>query len=129
MHKMKCKTARDGGSHITHASKRDEAKRACYANRGDSGYNFTPFSVESLGRLGKPALTLLSKMGRMAAESSMGSFSSRQFVDAVLQDISVILCRYHVRMEHAVAAFVMRPPGRQWTRARDVPSCDVGDGA
>ena len=116
--------ARDGAA----AAKRDEVKRASYADRGDSGYKFTPFSVESLGRLGKPALSLLSKVGRMAAERSLGTFSSRQFIDGVLQEIAVILCRYNVRMEHAVAAFVMRPPGREWARPSDVASCDVGEG-
>ena len=116
--------ARDGAA----AAKRDEVKRASYADRGDSGYKFTPFSVESLGRLGKPALSLLSTVGRMAAERSLGTFSSRQFIDGVLQEIAVILCRYNVRMEHAVAAFVMRPPGREWARSRDVTSCHVGEG-
>jgi hypothetical protein len=118
--------SRDGAA----AAKRDEEKRKAYADRGDSGYKFTPFSVESLGRVGKPALTLLSKIGRRAAECSMGVFSSRQFVDGVLQEVSVILNCYNARMECAVAGHVMRPPGREWTRpARGaVPSCDVGDG-
>ena len=38
------------------AAKRDEAKRAAYSARGDSGYKLIPFSVESHGRLGKPAM-------------------------------------------------------------------------
>jgi hypothetical protein len=116
--------ARDGAA----AAKRDEQKKAAYANRGDSGYKFIPFSVESLGRLGAPALSLLTKLGHTAAEASAGAFSSRQFVEGVLQEISIILAHYNRRMEVAVAGFVLRPPGREYMRACEVPSCDVGDG-
>jgi hypothetical protein len=116
--------ARDGAA----AAKRDEEKKAAYAKRGDSGYKFIPFSVESLGRLGKPALSLLSQLGARASEASMGAFTSRQYIDGVLQEISVILNRFNARMEKAVAGFVLRPAGREWMRPRAVPSCDVGDG-
>jgi hypothetical protein len=116
--------AQDGAA----AAKRDEQKRAAYADRGDSGYKFIPFSVESLGRLGAPALSLLTKLGRTAAEASAGAFSSRQFVEGVLQEISVILAHYNRRMEVAVAGYVLRPAGREYMRAHVFPSCDVGDG-
>ena len=83
--------ARDGAA----AAKRDDEKKAAYAARGDSGYKFTPFSVESLGRLGAPALSFITRLGRKASAASAGTFSSRQFVEGVLQDIAVILARYN----------------------------------
>ena len=116
--------ARDGAA----AAKRDEQKKAAYAARGNSGaYKFIPFSVETLGRLGSPALSLLTKLGGAATEASAGAFSSRQFVDGVLQEISIILAHYNRRMENAVAGFVLRPAGRQYVRAQCAVSCEVGD--
>jgi hypothetical protein len=120
---MRAAAASDGAA----AAMRDEQKRAKYAARGDSGYNFTPFSVETSGRLGKPAVAFITKLGRKAAIASKGAFSSRQFVEGVLQEISVILSFYHARMESAVSSLIVRPAGREWLRPREVPSCDVGD--
>ena len=117
--------ARDGAA----AAKRDAEKKAAYAARGDSGYKFTPFSVESLGRLGAPALSFITRLGRKASAASAGTFSSRQFVEGVLQDIAVILARYNARMENAVVAHVMRPAGCEFARAAAGPSWDVADGA
>jgi hypothetical protein len=115
--------AQDGAA----AAIRDEQKRAKYGSRGDSGYEFIPFSVESHGRLGAPALKFLTKLGRTAADASKGAFTCRQFVDGVLQELSVILNFYHARMENAVASLLVRPVGHEWSRPREVPSCDVGD--
>ena len=115
--------ARDGAA----AAMRDEQKQAKYAARGDSGYKFTPFSVETSGRLGKPALALITKLGRKAAIASKGAFSGRQFQEGVMQEISVILAFYHARMESYVSGLLLRPVGREWLRPREVPSCDVGD--
>ena len=110
------------------AARKDAEKTAKYAARGDTGYKFIPFSVESLGRLGKPALALLTKLGRLAAERSHDSLTVRQFVDGVLQEISVIVNNINSRMENAVSSFVMRPAGGEWSLGSDVPSCDVSDG-
>ena len=115
--------ARDGAA----AAMRDEQKQAKYAARGDSGYNFTPFSVETSGRIGKPALKLITMLSRKAAESGKGAFSGREFLEGVLQEISVILAFYHDRMEKYVSSLILRPAGREWMRPREVPSCDVGD--
>jgi hypothetical protein len=41
------------------ASHRDQQKRTAYARVEPNGYGFVPFSVESNGRLGHPAMTLL----------------------------------------------------------------------
>ena len=95
--------ARDGAA----AAMRDEQKQAKYAARGDSGYKFTPFSVETSGRIGKPALALIKKLGRKAADASKGAFSGRQFQEGVLQEISVILAFYHARMESYVSGLLL----------------------
>jgi hypothetical protein len=41
------------------ASHRDRQKQTAYARVEPNGYSFVPFSVESYGRLGQPAMTLL----------------------------------------------------------------------
>ena len=117
-------SAREGAA----AAERDRQKRAAYAGRGDSGVKFIPFTVESLGRMGKPALGLLTSLGRRAADASGGTFSSRQFVDGVLQEVGVVLAHFNRRMENAVAGYVLRPAGREYMRPLDRPSCDVADG-
>ena len=67
------------------------------------------------------------KLGRAAAEASKGAFTVQQFVDGVMQEISIIQNFYHARMENAVASLLVRPAGHEWSRPREVPSCDVGD--
>ena len=96
-------------AHREAAAKRDAEKKAAYAARGDSGYKFIPFSVESLRRLGAPALAFIMRLSRKASAASAGTFLSRHFVEGVLQDIAVILARYNACMENAVVAHVMRP--------------------
>ena len=66
-------------------------------------------------------------LSRKAAESGKGAFSGREFLEGVLQEISVILAFYHDRMEKYVSSLILRPAGREWMRPREVPSCDVGD--
>ena len=72
---------------------------------------------------------MLTALGRKAAEASGGAFSSRLFVEGVLQEISILLAHFNRRMENAVAGFVLRPAGREFVRPLVVPSCDVADGA
>ena len=117
--------ARDGAA----AEKRDGEKTAAYAARGDSSFKFIPFSVGSLGRLGKPAISFVARLGRKASAASEGTFSAGQFVDGVLQEVAVILARYNARMENAVASHVLRPPGCEYARAAAGVSCDVADGS
>ena len=57
------------------AQKRDEAKTAAYAARGDSGHEFIPFFVEIHGRLGQPAVALLeTKCNTTRLNNSMNMF-------------------------------------------------------
>jgi hypothetical protein len=49
------------------ASCRDQQKQKAYARVAPNGYAFVPFSVESYGWLGKPAMKLLQGLGDEAA--------------------------------------------------------------
>jgi hypothetical protein len=49
------------------AARRDQQKRAASARAEPNGYPFVPFSVESCGRLGQPAMKLLHALGDEAA--------------------------------------------------------------
>ena len=111
----------------TAAQKRDEAKTAAYAARGDSGYKFIPVSVETHGRQGQPAMALLDTIGSAASKAVLGAFSKRRFIDGVLQQLSVVL-KDNSRMEAPVAGFVLRHPGREWRRPCAAPSSEIGEG-
>jgi hypothetical protein len=45
------------------SSHRDQRKRTAYARVEPHGYGFVPFSVETYGRLGQPAMKLLHSLG------------------------------------------------------------------
>jgi hypothetical protein len=55
------------------------------------GYGFVPFSVETYGRLGQPAMTLLHLLGDEAA--GPGSVTWASFVHGALRELGVGLCR------------------------------------
>jgi hypothetical protein len=69
------------------ASHRDRQKRTAYARVEPNGYNFVPFSVESYGRLGQPAMALLHSLGDEAA--GPGGVSRASFVAGALRELSV----------------------------------------
>jgi hypothetical protein len=54
------------------ASRRDQQTRAAYARVEPNGYPFVPFSVESYGRLGQPAMKLLHALGDEGPVGSSG---------------------------------------------------------
>ena len=58
---------------------------------GDGGYEFTPLIVEAYGRLGKPALELLSRLADIASEG--GKVTKAGFIASALKEMSVGLCR------------------------------------
>ena len=58
---------------------------------GDGGYEFTPLIVEAYGRLGKPALGLLSRLADIASEG--GKVTKAGFIASALKEMSVGLCR------------------------------------
>jgi hypothetical protein len=84
------------------AAERDRAKRAHYARTGvGDSYDLVPLSVESFGRLGKPAMGLLNALADVAASGGGeggGVFCKIAFVTSALRRLSVALCRDNGRM-------------------------------
>jgi hypothetical protein len=73
------------------ASHRGQLKRTAYARVEPHGYGFIPFSVETYGRLGQPAMKLLHLLGDEAA--GPGGVTRASFVNDALRELSVGLCR------------------------------------
>jgi hypothetical protein len=73
------------------AARRDQQKRATYSRVEPNGFPFVPFSVESYGRIGQPAMKLLHALGDEAAGPGGGMGAS--FVAGALREISVGLRR------------------------------------
>jgi hypothetical protein len=67
------------------------AKRA-YNRSEPHGYPFVQCTVESYGRLGKPALRLLAGLGQDAADSAGGA-SKSGFVAGAVWELRVGVCR------------------------------------
>jgi hypothetical protein len=59
---------------------------------GIAGYPFILFTVETYGRLGKPALRLLARLGQAAAECA-GGVSKSGLVAGAIRELSVGRCR------------------------------------
>jgi hypothetical protein len=64
------------------ASSQDQQKRRSYARVETNGYGFVPFSVESYGRLGLPAMKLLHELVDEAAR--LGGVMRASFVAGAL---------------------------------------------
>jgi hypothetical protein len=65
------------------AAKREAEKLEHYRRHGDTIYKLVPFAVETLGRLGKPAMDMLRHLGGMAARHSDGAFTQADVVSGV----------------------------------------------
>jgi hypothetical protein len=78
---------RDGAA----AARRDREKRRTYGQLEPNGYPFIPFSVETYGRLGKPAISFLVQLGKEAEEAER-KVSKSGFVAAAIRELSVGLC-------------------------------------
>jgi hypothetical protein len=50
-------------------------------------------------------MRFLGDVGRLGPDQGHGLFTKEQFVDGVLQDLSVFLCCYNATLEHGVAGF------------------------
>ena len=106
------------------AAKRDTTKRAAYNALEPNGYDFIPFSVETYGRLGKPALGFLSQLGDEACAS--GTISKAAFVAGALRELSVGLCRGNATMFRVCLGQLARASGQQIVGGLDRPTVEVG---
>jgi hypothetical protein len=72
-----------------------------------------PMSVESFGRLGVPALTLLGDLADQAVQAGGPGLSRAAFISGALRELSVALCRGNASLCRSGAYVVTRAAG--WT--------------
>jgi hypothetical protein len=106
------------------ASRRDQQKRAAYERVEPNGYPFVPFSVESYGRLGQPAMQLLHALGDEAA--GPGGVQRTFFVAGALREISVGLCRGNFFMYRACLGMLAKSSGTGFRAGMRVPTHEHG---
>jgi hypothetical protein len=102
------------------AARRDQQKRTAYARVEPNGYTFVPFSVESYGRLGQPAMKLLHQLGDEAA--GPGGVTRASFVAGALRELSVGLCRGNYFMYRASVGVLARTSGSSYRAGLVVPT-------
>ena len=104
------------------AAERDAKKRAKYATSDPAGYTFVPLSVESYGRLGKPAMQLLADL---ASEAELaGAVSTDSFVENALRMLSVSLCKGNALMFRRELGLLASATGADLQPGDPVPSAD-----
>jgi nucleotide-binding universal stress UspA family protein len=105
------------------AAARDQLKRARYETEDPAAYAFTPFSVETYGRLGKPAMELLNTLATAATRG--GADFKGDFVTNALKEISVGLCRGNAILYRRSLYVLARTSGNAFRAGMDVPTADV----
>jgi hypothetical protein len=106
------------------AARRDAPKERAY-RRVSSGLPFVPLSVESFGRLGAPALSLLCSLADHAVQVGGSGLSRDAFNSGALRELGVALCRGNASLDRSglynltrVRGVMAREPcqtgGRHW---------------
>jgi hypothetical protein len=90
-----------------------------------SALPFVPMSVESFGRLGAPALTLLGDLADQAVQAGGPGLSRAAFISGALRERSVALCRGNASLCRSGAYVAMRAAGRAPMRGLAQPSAEV----
>jgi hypothetical protein len=111
--------SRDAGAAAAH---RDRSKREQYERADPQGYAFIPLSVESYGRLGKPAMELLNTLATKAGGSE--EFKGC-FVTNALRELSVALCKGNAVLYRRGLNMLAKKSGRHFVPGLDVPTADV----
>jgi hypothetical protein len=101
------------------ASHRDQLKRTAYARVEPHGYGFVPFSVDTYGRLGLPAMKQLHLLGGQAA--GPGGVARASFVNGALRELNVGLCRGNFFACRASVGMLARPSGTSSRAGMRVP--------
>jgi hypothetical protein len=104
------------------AAATDLRKTAAYRRGGYQGFTFVPFSVESYGRLGCPAMAFLNELAEVAASS--GAVSKGAFLARALRGISVALCRGNAALFRAGLSVYAHTTGTDVRSGDAVPSAD-----
>ena len=116
---MRQAASTDGGA----AATRDQAKRARYQLTHPDGYEFTPFSVETFGRIGTPAMALINTLATAAAAST--NLHKDGFVTNSLRELSISLCRGNGGMCRRSMTMLARASGTCLKAGFDVPTVDI----
>jgi hypothetical protein len=90
-----------------------------------SALPFVPMSVESFGRLGAPALTLLGDLADQAVQAGGPGLSRAAFISGALRELSVALCRGNASLCRSGAYVATRAAGRAPMRGLAQPSAEV----
>jgi hypothetical protein len=106
------------------AAARDASKRRAY-RQVSSALPFVPMSVESFGRLGAPALTLLGDLADQAVQAGGPGLSRAVFISGALRELSVALCRGNASLCRSGAYVATRAAGRAPMRGLTRPSAEV----
>jgi hypothetical protein len=104
------------------AAARDASKQRAYW-QVSSALPFVPMSVESFGRLGAPALTLLRDLANQAVQAGGPGLSRAAFTSGALRELSVALCRGNASLCRSGAYVATRAAGHTPMRgfARPLP--------
>jgi hypothetical protein len=90
-----------------------------------SALPFVPMLVESFGRLGAPALTLLGDLADQAVQAGGPGLSRAAFISGALRELSVALCRGNASLSRSGAYVATRPAGHTPMRGLARPSAEV----
>lgn len=104
------------------AALRDQQKLDKYETADPHGYAFVPLSIETYGRLGKPAMQLLNTLGDRAAE---GGADKSAFVTNALRRLSMALCRGNAVVYKRGLTVMARVSGEHFLEGMLVPSGEI----
>jgi hypothetical protein len=102
----------------TAASHRDQQKRAAYTRVEPNG--FVPFSVETYGRLGQPAMKLSHDLGEEAAGA--GGVWRSSFVAGALRELSIALGRGNFMVYRASLGVLARSSASSFRPGLSLPT-------
>ena len=105
------------------AAMRDQAKRAQYESGDPNGYAFVPLSMESFGRLGKPAMQLLNTLATKAVDG--GVVVKGSFVVNAMRELSVGLMKGNGLMFRRGLGVMAGITGTSFSAGFNVPTDDV----
>jgi hypothetical protein len=106
------------------AARWDVAKEQAH-RRVSSGLPFVPLSVESCGRLGAPALSLLRSLADHAVKARNPGLSQDDFISGALRELGVALCRGNASLDLSGLYNLTRVSGRAPLRGLSCPSTEV----
>jgi hypothetical protein len=90
-----------------------------------SGLPFVPLSVESLGRLGALALSLLRSLADHAVQAGGPGLSQDAFISGALRELGVALCRGNASLGRSGLYNCTRVSGRAPLLSLSCPSAEV----